>query len=84
MGANMCVEVEVVPAVDPRNPKYRWVVSSKGADGAFVRIQCLDMSDPVKFLLGRKLAEILIPREVADMVAMAVLYDQMKAQGIEA
>lgn len=74
-------QVQVVPARDPRNDRYRWTVSSRGPDDAFVKIRCTDCSrgtpdDP----LGVTLSEIEIPREVANMLAMSILYDQMKAE----
>lgn len=74
-------QVKVVPAVDPRNDRYRWTVSSLGADDAFIKVQCTDCSrgtpdDP----MGVTVSEIEIPREVANMLAMAVIYDQFEVE----
>ena len=76
----MTPSVTVIPSRDPRNDRYRWAVSSRGADDAFLRVTCLDCSvstpdEP----LGRIIGEISIPREVANDVAMSLLYDQMEA-----
>jgi hypothetical protein len=76
----MGLQIQVVPAADPRNPHYRWTVSSRGADDAFVRIVCHDTSrgmpdDP----LAVTVAEIEIPREVAGMLAITIVHDQVRA-----